>query len=161
MTAAAQLDTLVRKTITVEAPREVAFKVFTEGMSTWWPLATHKIGKVEAKEAVIQPFKGGRWFERGADGSECDWGRVLAWDPPSRVLLSWEITSDWQHDAGLLTEVEVRFIAEGPNKTRVELEHRNLDRFGAKKDEMREIFSSPGGWGGLLESFRQAAARRS
>ena len=95
---------------------------------------------------------------RGIDGSECDWGRVLAWEPPSRVVLGWEITADWRHDAALQTEVEVRFLRDGTG-TRVELEHRRLERYGDKALEMRGIFDSESGWSGLLESFGAHAAR--
>ena len=148
----------VRKSITIAAPREVAFRVFTEKMTTWWPLETHHIGKAAAKEAIVEPRVGGRWFERGVDGTECTWGHVLAWEPPGRLVLSWEISSEWQHDEKLLTEVEVRFIADGTKSTRVELEHRNLDGFGQKRDEMRATLDSAGGWTGLLEGFAKAVA---
>lgn len=148
----------LRKVFSVQVPPAVAWGVFTEKMGTWWPLATHKIGKTKAVDAVIEPRVGGRWYERGDDGSTCDWGRVLSWEPPSRLVLSWEISADWQHDPNLKTEVEVRFIAEGKGGTRVELEHRHLDRYRARRDEMRGIFDSEGGWSGLLASFARAAA---
>jgi uncharacterized protein YndB with AHSA1/START domain len=150
--------TTLRKVVAVPAPQDVAWRVFTEKMGTWWPLATHKIGEAKAVDAVIEPRVGGRWYERGDDGSKCDWGRVLSWEPYSRLVLTWDISADWQPDPNLNTEVEVRFIAEGKDRTRVELEHRRLDRFGARRDEMRSIFESEGGWGGLLESFARAAA---
>ena len=148
----------LRKVVSVQVPPTVAWRVFTEKMGTWWPLATHKIGKATAVDAVIEPHVGGRWYERGEDGSTCDWGRVLAWEPPSRLVLSWDISADWQHDPNLRTEVEIRFIAEGEYGTRVELEHRHLDRYGTRRDEMRGIFDSEGGWSGLLASFVGAAA---
>ena len=88
----------VRKVVTVKAPPAVAWRVFTERMGTWWPLAHYKIGKAKAVDAVIEPRVGGRWYERGDDGSTCDWGRVLAWEPPSRLVLSWDISADWQYD---------------------------------------------------------------
>jgi uncharacterized protein YndB with AHSA1/START domain len=147
----------LRKVVSVKAPPEVAWRVFTEKMGIWWPLATHKIGKAKAVDAVIEPRVGGRWYERGDDGTTCDWGRVLLWEPPSRLVLSWEISGDWRHDPTLNTEVEVRFIAEGEVATRVELVHRHLDRYGARRDEMRGIFDSEGGWSGLLASFARAA----
>jgi uncharacterized protein YndB with AHSA1/START domain len=151
-----QMNSL-RKIVTVKAPREVAWRVFTEKIGSWWPLATHKIGKAKAVGAVIEPHVGGRWYERGDDGSTCDWGRVLSWEPHARLVLSWEISADWQHDPDLKTEVEIRFIAEGPAATRVELEHRHLDRYGARRDQMRGIFDSEGGWSGLLAAFARAA----
>ena len=132
----------VRKVMIVQAPPDVAWRVFTEKMGTWWPLAHYKIGKVNAVDAVIEPHVGGRWYERGEDGSTCDWGTVLAWEPPSRLVLSWDISADFQPDPALKTELEVRFIAEGEGATRVELVHGRLDRYGARRDEMRRIFDT-------------------
>lgn len=148
----------VRKVVNVSAPQDVAWRVFTEKMGAWWPLATHKIGAARAVDAVLEPREGGRWYERGEDGSTCDWGRVLAWQPPSRLVLLWEISEDWKHDPRLKTEVEVRFIAEGRNRTRVELEHRRLDLYGAARERMRGIFDSGNGWKMLLDAFGRAAA---
>lgn len=148
----------VRKVVSVQAPPAIAWQVFTERMGTWWPLAVYKIGKADAVDAVVEPRVGGRWYERGDDGSTCDWGRVLAWEPPSRLVLSWDITADWQYDPALGTEIEVRFIPDGDTGTRVELEHRRLDRYGARRDEMRTIFDETGDWGRLLASFANAAA---
>jgi uncharacterized protein YndB with AHSA1/START domain len=154
--AATEANSL-RKVVSVQAPPAVAWQVFTEKMGTWWPLATYKIGKAKAVDAVIEPRVGGRWYERGDDGSTCDWGHVLSWEPHSRLVLSWEISADWQHDPTLKTEVEVRFIAEGKDATRVELEHRHLDRYGARRDDMRGIFDSEKGWQGLLDAFAARA----
>jgi uncharacterized protein YndB with AHSA1/START domain len=145
------------KVVSVKAPQDVAWRTFTEKMGTWWPLATHKIGSTKAVDAVIEPRLGGRWYERGEDGSTCDWGRVLSWEPHSRLVLSWEVSADWRPDPNLKTEVEVRFISEGNDGTRVELEHRYLDRYEERRDEMRGIFDSEGGWSGLLASFAGAA----
>lgn len=147
----------VRKSIGVNAPQDVAWRVFTERIGAWWPLAHAKIGKVDAVDAVIEPRVGGRWYERGEDGSTCDWGSVLAWEPPSRLLLSWDINADWQYDPELKTELEIRFIAEGERVTRVELEHRKLDRYGARRDAMREIFDKTGDWGRFLALFARLA----
>lgn len=147
----------VRKVVTVQAPQAVAWRVFTEKMGTWWPLAHYKIGKAKAVDAVIEPRVGGRWYERGEDGTTCDWGRVLAWEPNSRLLLTWDINADFQPDPNLNTEIEIRFIADGTGATRVELEHRRLDRYGARRDEMRRIFDTVGDWGRLLAMFAQAA----
>jgi uncharacterized protein YndB with AHSA1/START domain len=147
----------VRKTINVEAAQEVAWRVFTEKMGTWWPLAYYKIGKANALDAVIEPHVGGRWYERGDDGSISQWGSVLAWEPPSRLVLSWDISADWQYDPTLKSELEVRFKADGSNRTRVELEHRCLDRFGTRRDEMRRIFDTEGDWGRFLQAFARAA----
>jgi len=149
----------VRKSITVRAPQETAFRVFTAGMATWWPLETHHIGKAAAQTVVIEPRVGGRCLERGADGSECVWGHVLVWEPPARYVFSWEISAEFQIDPNLKTEVEVRFIAETAERTRVELEHRLLDRYGERRDEMHKTFDSPGGWTGLLELFAKRAEK--
>jgi uncharacterized protein YndB with AHSA1/START domain len=149
----------VRKVVTVRAPPSVAWRVFTGQMGSWWPLAHYKIGKTNAVDAIIEPSVGGRWFERGEDGSTCNWGSVLAWDPPSRLVLSWDITADWQYDPDLKTEIEIRFIAEGKDATRVELEHRKLDRYGARAAEMRRIFNTEGDWGRLLAMFAAQAAQ--
>jgi len=148
----------VRKVIVVDAPQGIAWRVFTERMGTWWPLATHKIGKSNAVDAVIEPRVGGHWYERGDDGTTCEWGRVLVWEPDTRLVLAWEITADWQHDPNLETEVEIHFIAVGDHRTRVELEHRHLDRYGDRRDEMRGIFDSEGGWTGLLAAFAARAS---
>jgi uncharacterized protein YndB with AHSA1/START domain len=147
----------VRKIMTVKAPVDIAWRVFTESMGTWWPLAKFKIGRANAVDAVIEPRVGGRWYEQGEDGGTCQWGSVLAWEPPSRLLLSWDISADWQYDPDLKTELEVRFIPEGKDATRVELVHRRLDRYGARRDEMRTIFDTSGDWGRLLQAFAQAA----
>jgi uncharacterized protein YndB with AHSA1/START domain len=150
-------DAPIRKTIVVAASAERAFKVFTEEMSTWWPLVSKHIGKADAKAVVMEPFVGGRWFEQGVDGSECDWGTVRTWDPPRRLVLSWEISSDWRHDRSIQTEVEVRFSPEGAS-TRVELEHRLLRHYGEKAAQMRGIFDSEQGWKGLLDAFAARAS---
>jgi uncharacterized protein YndB with AHSA1/START domain len=107
----------VRKVVSVQAPQAVAWRVFTEQMGAWWPLAYYKIGKANAVDAVIEPHVGGRWYERGDDESTCQWGSVLAWEPPSRLVLSWDISADWQYDPALKTELEVRFNADGDHRT--------------------------------------------
>jgi uncharacterized protein YndB with AHSA1/START domain len=150
---------LVRKTVEVGAPQRTAFQVFAERMTTWWPLETHHIGSAAPAEVVIEPRVGGRCFERGVDGSECDWGRVVAWEPPARFVFTWEISPEWKADASFRTEVEVRFVALGPRRTRVELEHRHLDRYGPKQGEMRTAFDSPGGWAGILQRFAAEAEK--
>ena len=149
----------VRKAIVVQASREIAWKVFTEQLDTWWPLAVYKIGKAPAVDVIIEPRVAGRWYERGDDGSTCDWGRVLLWEPPSRLILSWDINADFQYVPNLGTEIEVRFLSETEHSTRVELEHRRLDRFGDRRDQMRTIFDQTGDWGKLLESFAGVAER--
>lgn len=144
----------VKKSIRVNATQARAFEVFTARFDAWWPKG-HHIGQAAMKEAVIEPRQGGRWYEKGEDGSECDWGKVLAWEPPQRVVLSWHINSKFQTDKTVASEVEVRFIAEGGGVTLVELEHRIEAPDG---EAMRAAVDSPGGWSGLLESYRTAVA---
>ena len=102
----------VRKSVRVGAPPERAFKVFTDGIGRWWP-KTHHIGAADLDALVIEPKAGGRWYERGVDGVECEIGRVLLWEPPARLVLGWQLTADWKFDRNLVTEVEVRFIPDG------------------------------------------------
>lgn len=148
----------VRKVVTVRAPQAVAFDVFTRRIETWWPMESHKIGEAECAAVVIEPHAGGRWFERGVDGRECDWGRVLAWEPPARVLLAWQLSAAWAFDPALHTEVEVRFTALDAATTRVELEHRGLEAYGDQAVAMRDVFASPNGWGQMLEHYAEVAA---
>jgi uncharacterized protein YndB with AHSA1/START domain len=145
----------VRRTITVPVPPAQAFKVFTADIGRWWP-TSHKIGAAPFKSAVIEPRTGGRWFEVGEDDSECQWGDVLAWEPPSRIVLAWRIRADWQFDATLLTEVEVRFVPVDDDGTRVELEHRLLENMGDTAEGARRTFDSENGWSGILERYRSA-----
>ncbi len=149
----------VRKTITVKAPPARAFEVFTARMIRWWR-PDHHIGKSPMQDVVLEPRVGGRWYEVGEDGSVCEWGKVLAWDPPRRLILAWQLNHDWQYDPDFVTELEVRFAAEGDG-TRVDLEHRNLERFGDHVAGVRRALDAPGGWMGALEAFAaDVAARR-
>jgi len=142
----------VRKMLTVHAPVGRAFEVFTTRMGDWWP-KTHSIGKSPQQNVLIEPRVGGRWYEKGEDGTECQWGYVMSWEPPGRVVLAWQLDANWQFNAALLTEVEIRFSAEGDRTTTIELEHRNLDRFGEKAAEVGASLDSEGGWGGLLARY--------
>jgi uncharacterized protein YndB with AHSA1/START domain len=153
-----KMNVSVRKQIVVEVPQERAFHVFTARFDTWWPRA-HHIGKAELKEARIEPRVGGRWYEVGTEGSECDWGKVLAWEPPSRILLAWQINGEWKYDASFMTELEVKFVPLGPQRTRVELEHRNLERFGDKMEAVRASFESKQGWEGGLTLYAAATQK--
>jgi uncharacterized protein YndB with AHSA1/START domain len=146
----------VRKSVRVGAPPDRAFAVFTAGIGRWWP-KSHHIGAADLHTVVIEPKVGGRWYERGVDGSECEHGKVLVWEPPARLVLAWQIAANWKYDANLLTEVEVRFIADGADATRVELEHRDIERFGEGAEAMRQAIDSPDGWPGVLQLFKQAA----
>jgi uncharacterized protein YndB with AHSA1/START domain len=144
----------IRKSIVVKAAADKAFAVFTGNMTRWWP-AAYSIGATPIKEVVLEPRTGGRWFERGEDGLECQWGKVLAWEPPSRVLLAWQIDGSWKYDADLITELDVRFAAHGAKETRVDFEHRHLERLGEAAEIVRAQLES--GWPGLLEAYAAAA----
>ncbi len=141
----------------VGVPVDRAFGIFTEGIDRWW-LRDHKIGTAHLQRAVLEGRPGGRWYELDVDGSECDWGRVLEWDPPHSLVLAWQIDTDMQFNPDLVTQVEVRFTPEGSERTRVELEHRDLDRFGEAEAQMRMGFESPSGWQGLLNAYADVAA---
>jgi len=146
----------IRKSIRVDVAPARAFEIFTSGMNRWW-LKTHTINPTKSpiKNIVVEPRAGGRWFERGEDGSECNWGKVLAWEPPTRLLLAWQINGRWQFDPALITEVDIRFTPDG-NGARVELEHRKLEVLGDQAEAMAQAFT--GGWGVLLDSFAKQAA---
>jgi uncharacterized protein YndB with AHSA1/START domain len=149
----------VRKSVTVAVSPQRAFEVFTERFDHWWP-RSHSIGASPLKQAVIEPREGGRWYGKLEDGSEQPWGDVLAWEPPSRLLLAWRIGAQWTYDADLLTEVEVTFTPEGEG-TRVVLEHRLLERMGEGAEATRAMFDAEGGWGGLLAAFAAETANAS
>jgi uncharacterized protein YndB with AHSA1/START domain len=151
----ARTDTAVRKSVTVDVPIERAFDVFTEGIDKWW-IRGHHIGVADLERVVIEPRQGGRWYELGTDGNECDWGRVLAWEPPTRVVLSWQLNSEWHYDREFVTELEVRFESLGPDRTSVQLEHRGLENYGSELGKVREQFESPLGWQGLLDAYAGA-----
>jgi uncharacterized protein YndB with AHSA1/START domain len=145
--------------VMVDAPIERAFSVFTDGIDSWWP-RSHTIGEAALKEMVLEPRAGGRAYGIGVDGSESDWGRVLVFERPERIVVSWDITLQWKRelDPAKASEFEVRFTAEGPDRTRVVLEHRHLERHGEGWEAMRDAVASPNGWQGGLEAFAAAAA---
>jgi uncharacterized protein YndB with AHSA1/START domain len=147
----------IRRQIVVPASRDRAFEVFTAGMTGWWPSA-HHIGSAPIEEVVIEPRAGGRWYTRHTDGSETSTGHVVAWEPPERLVLTWQISPAWTYDPSLVTTVEVRFAEEAPDRTRVELEHRDLDRFGPEAERMRQIYSAPDAWTGTLEAYAAGVA---
>jgi uncharacterized protein YndB with AHSA1/START domain len=150
----------IQGTVTVGVPVERAFRVFTDSFTTWWPPEFH-IGQADMAEAILEPRAGGRWYERGVDGSECDWGRVLAWEPPHRMVVTWQINGEWQYDPdpAHASEIEVRFTADGPGQTTVELEHRLLERL-VDGQALRDGIIGGGGWTSLLELFAKAAANQ-
>jgi uncharacterized protein YndB with AHSA1/START domain len=138
-------------------PIDRAFAVFTEEIGSWWD-PNHHLLEAELAEMVFEPRVGGHIVDRGVDGSESRWARVLAYDPPDRFVISWDIDLRWQieTDPDRTSEVEVRFVAEAPDRTRVELEHRNLDRHGDGWEQMRDAVGSPNGWSSGLGRFAAA-----
>jgi uncharacterized protein YndB with AHSA1/START domain len=150
----------VRMQIVVEAPIERAFSVFTEDFGSFKP-PEHNLLEVEIAETVFESHVGGHIYDRGVDGSECRWARVLAYEPPNRVVFSWDISPQWQIETDLekTSEVEVRFTADGPERTRVELEHRHLDRHGDGWDGMRAGVEGDQGWPLYLQRYAELAAK--
>jgi uncharacterized protein YndB with AHSA1/START domain len=151
----------IRYAVTVPLPADRAFTLFTEGYGSWWP--GHHIGAAEMAEAVLEPRPGGRYFERGVDGSECEWGKVLDCDPPRRLVVAWQITTngdEWVYDPDLTraSEFEVNFHQQSDGQTRVELEHRNIDRHGPGAAGIYQGVSGAGGWPGILENYAKVAA---
>lgn len=146
----------VRQSVTVPISAERAFTLFTEGFNTWW--IGHHIGAAELAEAVIEPRVDGRWYERGVDGSECDWGKVLVFEPPGRLVLTWQLNSQFEYDPdpSHASEVEVLFTEEN-GRTRVDFEHRYIERLGAGADELAKSVSSEGGWPSILDLYVKAA----
>ena len=149
-------DTTVRTQIVVDVPIERAFSVFTDDFDSIKP-REHNMLDAEIAETVFEPREGGRIYDRGVDGSECHWARVLAYEPPNRVVFSWDISPRWQIESDLekTSEVEVRFISESPERTRVELEHRNLDRHGEGWESGRDAVGSEDGWPVYLKRFEE------
>jgi uncharacterized protein YndB with AHSA1/START domain len=149
----------VVRAITVATSQDRAFKVFTEQFGSWWP-REYSIGQADMADFVLEPKVGGRWYEVGTDGTECDTGRVTAYDPPDRVVIAWHLDGSWQYDPdpAHASEFEVRFVAEGPNSTRVEVEHRNFERHGTGADAVRGGVDDPQGWSYCLDLFAKAVA---
>jgi uncharacterized protein YndB with AHSA1/START domain len=140
-------STTVQHSVVVDAPIERAFRVFTEDFGRFKP-PEHNLLGVEISETVFEPTVGGHLYDRGVDGSECRWARVLAYEPPTRVVFSWDISPQWQieTDPSRTSEVEVRFIAESEQRTRVELEHRNIERHGDGWEGIRAGVDAGEGW---------------
>jgi uncharacterized protein YndB with AHSA1/START domain len=142
----------VRRAIDVPVDRQRAFDFFVQRMTEWWPRA-HHIGSAPIAEIVIEPREGGRWYTRHEDGSETSTGYVVTWEPPSRLVMSWQITADWTFDPELVTLVELRFSEQPGGHTRVELEHRELHRYGPDAARMRDVFDQPGAWSATLDAY--------
>jgi uncharacterized protein YndB with AHSA1/START domain len=142
------------KSVTVAVPPERAFALFTGAMGRWWkPGMT--VGAKPHVAIIVEPRAGGRWFERDEDGAEVDWGEVLAWEPPARVLLAWQLDASYTRDPNLVTQVEVTFVPDGAG-TRVTLTHRDLERFGDSAERIAAQLA--GGWPTLVQLFAEFAA---
>ncbi|HEV7719053.1 MAG TPA: SRPBCC family protein [Arsenicitalea sp.] len=138
----------IRKQLVVKAAPSRAFEIFTAGIGGWWP-RDKSIGTTPIVDVVLEPFAGGRWYEKNADGRECEWGKVLVWEPGKRLTLNWQIGANWQHNASLHTEVEINFVAAGEG-TQVTLEHRNIESISGAP-QLRAGLDS--GWQEILGSF--------
>lgn len=151
---------LVQRTVTVNTSVERAFTLFTHEMLSWWP-ESHHIGGVP-KEMIFEPHVGGRIYDRYEDGRESPWGSVLAYDPPTHVRLGWHLNGAWAYDPdpSHASVVDVRFVAESPTVTRVELEHSGFERHLEGGDAIREAVASPDGWQLGLDAFARAASPR-
>ena len=153
-------EAVVRKSVRVQVAIDRAFSVFVERMETWWP-AEHHIGGQPFQTIVVEPHAGGRWYERDAQGNECIWGQVLAWAPPHRVVFSWHLGPDWTFnpDMAKASEVEIRFTAEGPSRTLVELTHSELQRHGEGYEQLRAMLDGPNAWENTLAAFARVVSQ--
>ena len=142
----------VRRSIMVDCPMDEAFRVFTAELSSWWPLLTHSIHAERAREVVFEEREGGEVYELSETGEKAHWADVLAWEPPSRVVLDWKVNPDRPS-----TELELRFAAEDGG-TRVDLEHRGWERLGEEGPEAREGYN--GGWVVVLGLYEDRLARK-
>jgi uncharacterized protein YndB with AHSA1/START domain len=149
----------VRKSVTVRASPARAFAIFTDDMDSWWP-RSHHVGKAPLRATLIEGRTGGRCYSQHEDATECDWGTVLVWEPPRRLVLAWQVSATWQSEPDLArsSEVEVTFTALDGGLTRVDLEHRHLDRVGANAAAYRAALDSPTAWDALLVAFATRAS---
>lgn len=152
-----QPELKVTKSIVVDVRPTRAFAFFLD-QERWWPIATHHMAEPPGETAVLEPFVGGRWYERARDGSETDWGTVLAFEPPHRILLSWRMSADWTYepDPDRASEIEVTFLPEGRECTRVVYEHRHLERYGEHAERMRTVLVRPKAAEAVLRAFEAA-----
>jgi uncharacterized protein YndB with AHSA1/START domain len=144
-------DLVLRKTISVARPPEVAFRIYTEGVASWWPARTHSIGEERVETVILEGRVGGRFYERLDDGTEHDWGQITTWDPPGRLGMTWHPG----RGAETAQQIEIRFVAEGEG-TRIELEHTGWDALGAEAEATRANYASESGWTGVLGKYAEA-----
>lgn len=149
----------VTKSVVVKTSVEQAFRLFTDGFDSWWP-RSHHIGKSPMTRTLIEGRVGGRCYSEQEDGTECDWGSILEWEPPHRFVMAWQITHEWGYEPDLVrsSEVEVRFSSAGDGTTPVDLEHRHFERHGDGGPSIRTAVSSEGGWGVLLQMYADRVA---
>jgi uncharacterized protein YndB with AHSA1/START domain len=152
-------ETSIQTSIVVEAPIEQAFSVFTEDIGTWFP-PEYNLLEVDIEKRVFETHVGGHVYDIGSDGSECHWARVLAYEPPNRVVFSWDLSPQWQveTDHDKTSEIEVTFTSESPARTRVDLEHRNLERHGEGWEGQHEQLGGEGGWPGVMRRYADRVA---
>ena len=150
-----ETDEAVRREIVVDVRPDRAFEIFTADMTSWWPPA-HHIGSAPIEQIVVEPRAGGRWYTRHQDGTETSTGFVTVWDPPGRLVVTWQIGTDWAYHTDLVTTVEVRFEPEGDGRTRVRLAH-DLTGYGADAATMKKTFEDPGAWSATLEAYAKVA----
>ncbi len=147
----------IRREVVVNVGQDRAFALFTRDMTAWWPPA-HHIGSAPIEQIIIEPRTGGRWYTRHQDGTETDTGRVVTWEPPGRVVVTWQIGADWTFNPDLVTTVDIRFEPLGDDRTRVVLEHRDLEAYGADAATMHRTFEDPGAWTTTLNAYAAAAS---
>jgi len=146
----------IHRVVEVAVPPERAFELFTGRMHDWWPMG-HSISEEPRAAIEVEPEVGGWWGQIGTRGTRVQWGKVLRWDPPGRLLLAWQIDAQWNYDPDLETELELTFTPVGTN-TRVTLEHRNLERFGESAEKIAEQLRN--GWPGVIQCFADLADGR-
>jgi hypothetical protein len=146
---------VVKKSVRVDVDQARAFEVFTAGVTTWWQ-PDHHLGDMPFTACVIEPKDGGRCYTTQADGKQFEWAKVLVWEPPARVVIGWQLTAEWVYDPNFVTEVDVTFTAVGANQTLVELEHRNLERYGDAAVAVVGALDSEGGWTGSMQRYAEA-----
>ena len=149
-------DGAVHQQVTVNLTPDQAFELFTARMTDWWP-TDHHIGTAPIEQVVIEPREGGRWFTRHTDGSETSTGQVQVWQPPTRFVVTWQISAEWSFDTALITTVEVTFTDLDDGRTRVAVTHADLDNYGPDADRMRKMFDSPGAWVRTLDAYAARA----
>ncbi len=146
----------VRRSVVVALPQARAFDVFVN-MTAWWPLGTHTVGETPAQAQIVEPRVGGRWFSIDKFGDEDDLGTVVVYDPGERIVLSWELSHDFKYDPSYATEIEVRFTAESPERTRVDLEHRRFETYGPRSETEHLRFERADAWTYVLACYAAAA----